>query len=647
MKVILLWRSKKGVPQDVVEVGKSLGKRFAPLFDEQPAIVTREFSGAHLALLDIPLDGWNADTEQEDPARWVMAIDPPINARAALKKAGIESTPANRLLTLATALETDPRPVLRELAPNSSILWEHKATRTAYLQTDGLGHSQLFEYEDDDFYVLTNRVQSLSVLGISLDPVADEWAARFTMGWFPLSTTGFRGVRTLHGGTQIKITTHGISRTVHNVLREWVHPEPMSREEALELGANSLVEMCDEAISQWDRPSVGLSGGFDSRAIMSILRHRGADVDMRVRGHPERLDVLIANHLAELADIPLRIKPHGGMPPETVEDVRWSIGRALLWQGGGIHLKKHLSFRVRGGFARGGVNVMGSHAGIGKADFAVTIGADKLDEAQWEEALLAHFTANRPVSLEKSLHEPVRQHILASVREAERYELTGLHKLHFLFLHEYTRRWAAGAINGAADLVFTPFLNPDFIRAAYAFPADELPGKPFHRHVVAKYAPDWAEVPYDSDITRDDKHLFKPVRLSKSKKAFVESGTERWRPGEGGHRLFHRKFFWRDVGKGLINEANKAEDSFTHEVFDQETMRPLYKKCPDAIAVAHLLPAVIEGKALRRLQRERQDAPPSTSASVEPTQRLETKNGSEPSRFSENRVPKKSGHEDP
>ena len=301
-----------------------------------------------------------------------------------------------------------------------------------------------------------------------------------------------------------------------------------------------------------------------------------------------------------------------------------------------IHLKKHLSFRVRGGFTRGGVNVMGSHAGIGKADFAVTIGADKLDESQWEEALLAHFTAQRPVSLDASLHEPVREHILSSIREADRYDLAGLHKLHFLFLHEYTRRWAAGAINGAIDLVFTPFLNPDFIRAAYAFPAEELPKKPFHRHVIAKYAPDWADVPYDSEIANEEKHRFEPVKLSKSKKAFVESGTERWRPGDGGHRLFHRKFFWRDVGKPLMNEAKKEGGPFIKRLFDQETMRPLYKKCPDAIAVAHLLPGVIEGKALRRLAETR-GAESTAREDAEP--RLETKNSAPPTRISESRSP--------
>jgi len=117
-------------------------------------------------------------------------------------------------------------------------------------------------------------------------------------------------------------------------------------------------------------------------------------------------------------------------------------------------------------------------------------------------------------------------------------------------------------------------------------------------HVIEKHAPDWADVPYDSQITREDKHLFEPVQLSKSKQKFVESGTERWRPGDGGHRIFHRKFFWRDVGKPLMNEARDAKGSFCHDVFDKEILRPNYKRSPDAIAVSHLLPGVIDGTTL-------------------------------------------------
>ncbi len=593
MKVFLLWRSKKGPGPELEGIGPRLLSRFSPLFDEPPTVMTRDLPGARLAVLDIPIDGWRSPVEQEDKLRWVMAIDPAVNARSALTKNGIVSTKETRLLTLAAELETNHRAIVRELAPPAALLWENRQTRTVHLVNDGLGHAQLFEYEDDDLWVITNRVTALTALGIDLEPVPEDWATRFTLGWFPLSSTGFQRTETVRGGTHLCIGPGGVSREEHDVLHEWVHPDPMNREEALELGCASLVEMCDDAIDQWERPSVGLSGGWDSRAIVSILRERGADMSLRVRGSIERVDVRLASELARIANLELRIKPHGGMPPPTLGGVRGSLTRALLWQGGGIDLKKHLTFQVRRGFSRSGVNVMGSHAGIGKADFAVAIGADPLAESEWEPALLEHFLGGMPIALRNDLRGPVRERILESIRVADRYDLEGLHKLHFLFLHEYTRRWAAGAINGAVDLVFTPFLNPDFIRAAYAFPPEEIPSRPFHSRVTGRFAPDWAGVPYENQLDQKAAAQYPPLALSKTKRKFVEEGSERWRPS-GGKRLYHRKFFWRDVGKPLMDEAKEAEGSFAHQVFDRDLLRPNYQSSPDAIAIAYLLPTVLE-----------------------------------------------------
>jgi len=293
VKVFLLWRSKRSEQPAPESVSRALLDRFAPLFDRSPTPFHRTFSGANLAGFEIPLDGWNADLEQEDRDRWVMSIDPPINARAALGRVGLSSQPSDVLLTLAEALENDPRPLVGELAPPTSLLWENRRTDDLRLQTDGLGHAQLFEYDDDDFTVITNRIHALSCLGIELKPVAEEWAARFTIGWFPLSTTGFRDVQTLRGGTQLCFGKKGVTRDVHSVLNDWVHPEPMSRDDALELGTASLETMCDEAMAQWTRPSVGLSGGYgqpSDRVDPAQPRRRSRLESARAPGTTRRAD---------------------------------------------------------------------------------------------------------------------------------------------------------------------------------------------------------------------------------------------------------------------------------------------------------------------------------------------------------------------
>ena len=93
VKVFLLWRSKRSEQPAPESVSRALLDRFAPLFDRSPTPFHRTFRGANLAVFEIPLDGWNADLEQEDRDRWVLSIDPPLNARAALVGVGLPAPP--------------------------------------------------------------------------------------------------------------------------------------------------------------------------------------------------------------------------------------------------------------------------------------------------------------------------------------------------------------------------------------------------------------------------------------------------------------------------------------------------------------------------------------------------------------------------
>ncbi len=592
MNLFLLWKQQReAAVVDCESVGRKLLEVFTPLFQQPPALFTRETPSASLAFLKIPLHGWRGESFQEDETRWVQLLDYPVNLKAALSENGVKFAEENILLKLCQELERDSSAVLRHLAPPFSVIWGRKDTREVFLQNDGLGQSQLLEYDDGKLWAVTNRVTALKALGVTPEPEHEEWATRVTLGWFPMNLSGFRNTRFLGPGTQLRMHREGIHRKQDDVLREWIHPPEMSREECLELGTTSLIRMIREAMTRWEKPTVGLSGGWDSRAIVALLRHLGADFSPRVRGGPERFDVIIASELARIAKLELKFRFTGGIPPDTVEGCEQSISRALLWQGGYMNLKKHKTFLVRGHLLGDGiVNVMGAHAGIGKADFAVKIGAHELPESEYESRLVEEMMKRLPFFMREKYHEPIRENIRAAYRQADRYDLSPLHRLHFFFLYEYTRRWASASLGSEVDLIFTPYLNPDFIRACYAYPAEEIPERPFHRFVTTRFAPDWAEVPYEDEVTRED---IANGRL----KAFPSLGDApqdrpRWKP-DGHHRLYHPRRYWKDVGKPLIRRARKT-GGFCTELFDVGLIRQNWKKWADAIAVTHLLPYVLE-----------------------------------------------------
>lgn len=431
-----------------------------------------------------------------------------------------------------------------------------------------------------------------------MEPEPLDWAARYTLGWFPLDMTGFRKVKHVGAGVRLRIHAGGIERTTTEVVSSWVRPEPMSKTDCIDLARESLLDMTDAAMELWTRPSVGLSGGWDSRMVAACLLHRGSDMELRVRGNPQRLDVLIAQELAAIVDRPIRAKITSGLPPEEVGSCRDAMLKALTWQAGGFPTKKHKTFLVRKPLLDGGVvNVMGQHGGIGKADFAVKIGAHELAPEDYEDALVAQLMKDCPIFLRTRWKDQIEDVIRRAYRAADAYGLEGLARLHFFFLNEYTRRWGAASINSQSGVVFAPILSTGFMRAAYAYPGEELPTKPFHREVTRQLAPFWEGIPYDSTPGARDRYA---AAIASAEAALPpeEASDKNWKKQRQWSKYDNRRY-WKYVGKSLFQEAVR-ERGFVKDLFERATAKELvfekgHQTTADMVVLTYLLGEVYSG----------------------------------------------------
>lgn len=596
MRTFLLWRARTPeVRIDPSAVGRELQRRFEPLFAPAPVRKQRSCGPVHLTWIELPVDGFHPPFLEEDGERWAFAPDYPINARRLLRSRGDRAAAAHPLLGLGAALERDPAAVMAELIPPASLIWSDG--RSIRVATDGLGQSPLFEYQDDRIWALTNRVMALAALGLELRPVPEEWAARLTVGWFVGQDSGFANTRLVPGGVVIRPGEEGVERARFDPLSGWVHPPATERQACLEQARQSMLDHVSDAAELWRRPTLGLSGGWDSRAVASCLLKLGLPFEARVRGQETHFDVLISAQLARMAGFEHRVKTGGGVPPDTAEGLRQSVSQALLWQGGSFTLLKHKSFLARAGRDRldgGVVNVMGQHAGIGKGDFAARIRAGDHPPERYEELLLDALMADAPPFLRADVAVQVRERLRTSYRKALDLDLTGRGPLHFFFLHEYTRRWGSATIASQTGLAVTPFLNPGFIRACYAYPEEELVRRPMHRFITGTNRPDWAAYPYTDQATEEDllSGLIPPVEVPREED---DSGPRpRWRETRR-HRRFHYKYYWKDVGKPLIKEALERGGFWT-ELFDPDQAREGWRDVKaggDLLTVTYLLPEVL------------------------------------------------------
>lgn len=591
MRTFLLWRARHAGPRPEA-VAAALAERFAPVLAEPPATHARSSHGVHLAWIELPVEGFRAPFLEEDGERWAFAAEYPLNARRLLRERGTWKTGEPVLPALGHALERDHAAIVRELVPPASLVWA--AADGVHVANDGLGQAQLFEYEDEHLWVLTNRVTALPVLGVALRPVRAEWAARMVTNWFPLDRSGYAGVRYLAGGTHLVVGPSGVKRTRHDPIGDWVHPPARTRAESLELGRQALMRTLEDAVELCERPTLGLSGGWDSRAVASCLRVLGADFSARVRGQENHFDVIVSAELARVAGFPHRVKSEGGIPPGTAEGCRASVTKALLWQGGYFATKKHKNFLAKEGATGldgGVVNVMGQHAGLGKADFVVKTDALNHPRATDEQRLLdLHFTEG-PGLLRPAAADEARELLRASYRAAHAYDLSGLGPLLFFYLHEFTRRWGSATVNSQTGLVVAPFLCPDMIRACYGLDGAELVHKPIHRHTTATNAPDWTAIPYADQVTEADFHAGRLPRVAPPNGAAADDADlPRWRQVRH-HRKYHYKYFWKDVGQPLLKEAF-AQGGFWTELFDADRVREEWlssKGVADAVVVAYLV----------------------------------------------------------
>lgn len=561
MELFLLWRASHVAARDVRE---ALQRMLEPLFAVQPEVVVRRDGNPSLLVAHLPVPGWKQPFFEEDETEWTQAVEYPLDWTGSL-------------LAAARHLENGPASLLRDLSPPFSLLWNARDTNEIVLQNDGLGQAQLFEYQSDPLWAVTNHIMAFKALGVTLEPVAEEWAAATTLGWFPLEMSGYRHVKLLGPATQLRVGAHGVRRTTVEILGQWLHPEPRPQEAWLEIGRTSLLRYIETASARWDDASVGLTGGEDSRAVVSSLQVLRTPFRARVKGRAGSPDVTLAHELARIAAIPLRHDDLAEQPSDDPDCWRHDIALALQWRAGHMDFDKHKTLFANGRrLGAGEVNIMGQHGEIARAfhygkAMRLYPDGEVPDDARMEERFVARRLAARVPYLRPDLTGRVSEIIRAAFRRAHDHRLTGIARLDFFYLFENTRRGNAASLAAQTGVVVTPFLNPDLIRAAFALSPAAKAHHFLHRHIVAVNEPRWQPVPFDG----------------KDSSASLQRGDSRY---------YDARRSWREAGASLIEDALRYGGFWT-EVFDPDLARRYAFDAPDELTMLALLPAELSSRA--------------------------------------------------
>ena len=144
---------------------------------------------------------------------------------------------------------------------------------------------------------------------------------------------------------------------------------------------------------------------------------------------------------------------------------------------------------------------------------------------------------------------PAYEEVFGGRIKSDQFGVEDPARLDFFYLFERTRRWASGSLNSQPGFAVAPFLNPDFIRATFAYPGDKL-SNPFHQHILATHAPDWLEIPY---------------ALGTEEKETTTGHNRDWRQPAGRYNYDNLRY-WQTAGKPLLDEALAGAKAWS-EVF--------------------------------------------------------------------------------
>ncbi|OPZ14972.1 MAG: hypothetical protein BWZ10_01810 [candidate division BRC1 bacterium ADurb.BinA364] len=583
MQIFLLWRSSANdTPQADIEARQAaerLLRIFSPLFATPPsARILRGRHGMRAVYLEKPVEEWNLPYLETRGEAWALSLDYAPSAERALRSRGIDLS-QGMLLPWSEAMEDDPEPYLREIAPPFGLVWRSARTGKLHLANDGLGGVQLFEYSRNNRWAIANRMMAFAALGLPVELEPADWAVRLTCDWFPQDRAGYRGVRMLDPGTVIRFDEEQMERRRFDSLSDWTARRDWTMRECEERAWEAIRATIVDASKHWTRAIAGLTGGYDSRITASVaVRERLPNCDLYVRGRRTNPETRISAELAEKAGAKLVVDwPGSRYVPESLEALLRNVEKAVLWQAGYPDPTSYYGFLNGTRELRGGnVVLTGEYGGVGRGYYAERIHLRKNPLWRMEANLIRFLASAKPFLVRSRWRSHVRETLLQSMREAKAGGRQGDDALEYFMLMERIRRFNGGGHYFAPGLMLSPLAEPDFFRAIFSYPIRERQTGRLYKKLAAIGVPSWAKVQYlKKQLKREERAAHREMR---SRRPWV---FRREKLRQSICQIAGRPYFpeltlneyWQTMGAALIDELLKREEDPWSEVLDMKLVK--------------------------------------------------------------------------
>ena len=177
------------------------------------------------------------------------------------------------------------------------------------LQADSLGGTGCSIVEQDGIVAVTSHLFLLRTLELQLEIDWHEILIRVGLNALTSEKSGFNNVRRFLPGERLDLSSDGeVKSTRFDVIGDVFQAPELSASEALKLFRDEFYSDVSKALLLFrNQPQLELSGGWDSRALASVLSDQGVSFGARTYGRFYVPDLILAKRVARMLNIRLEI----------------------------------------------------------------------------------------------------------------------------------------------------------------------------------------------------------------------------------------------------------------------------------------------------------------------------------------------------
>lgn len=382
-----------------------------------------------------------------------------------------------------------------------------KNLQTIELLNDFLGMGHAYYYHKDRVWLVGNSVELIReiIKATSLDPLGISLF--LTMGWVGSDRTLRSDIRLVPGGAhwRWRNDSDGPIReqyySPHNLsaLTQKGRFTPLS---SIVL-SETLTKMCDTLARNFGELECPITGGRDSRVLVSLLIRGGIKAQYYTDGSPHSSEVQVGKQISEVFDLPY------GVNEKNVEDLKnqWeNISRRIVKQNDGmislwqvvdiLHQPEEVESLCVRLWGIGGEIARGYYSNL-------LLFIRKRDRKTVMSLLIAHVLKDYRGIIRKEAIQLSKDYLFAFAENVIQHGFSPIDIPDVFYAYERVRRWAgdnARKVRPVVDL-FSPFSTRPFVESAFSLPPLHRCSEPIHYRLVL-LVPKLHKIPFEKEPWR-------------------------------------------------------------------------------------------------------------------------------------------------